>query len=100
MSDLAKWAIGLAILVSVVAIVLNFSTLIGYLGGSFMDSEATQSVTAFFATATSYLLMGRRLLNCFFVPGVLTALLTFSLFMWALIIAIRTATVIWRYLYK
>lgn len=100
MSDLAKWGIGLAILGVAITIVLNFSSLIGFLGGSFFDNEASQAITSFFAVATSYFVMARQLLNNFVVPGAMTALLTFSLFMWALIIAIRVATLIWRYLYK
>ena len=99
MSDLAKWGILLAMLVAIVAIVLQLPA-VGALDDIFTDGGATEVVMSAISALSGYLLVARRVINNFVYPPALTAMICFSLFMWVVSWVIRLSTFIARMIYK
>lgn len=91
MSDLVKWAIKIAIAVACVALIVVLFNTTGLLNGI---SPALNNASAWLSRFSGYLVQGRKLLNNFIVPELLTVLLTFSLLKPLLKVAIITTRAI------
>lgn len=87
MSDLVKWAIKIAIAVACIALVVVLFNTTGLLNGI---APALNNATAWLGKFSGYLVQGRKLLNNFIVPELLTVLLTFSFLKPLLKVAITT----------
>lgn len=77
MSDVVKWAIIIGVCVVCVGLLVSFLVASDYLNGIGMSlAEAN----AWLGNYSVYLVQGRKLLNNFFPPNVLTIALWFALF--------------------
>ncbi len=91
MSDIVKWGIKIAIAVACVALLVTLFTQTGLLNGI---APALNSATSWLTKFSGYLVQGRKLLNNFIVPELLTVLLTFSFLKPLLKVAITTTRTI------
>lgn len=99
MSDIVKWGILGALLVTLVIIILN-NTVFVAMTDFLNDSGVGDIVSEGLSVVGGFLIIGRQLLNNFFYPPALTAALVFSFGMFILYTIIRVATFVARFVYK
>lgn len=99
MSDIVKWGILGALLVTLVIIILNNTVFVAM--GDFLNSSGLGEVISDgIAVMSAFLLIGRQLLNNFIWPPALNAALIMAFGMFILYTIIRVATFVARFVYK
>lgn len=97
MSDLLKWGILLGVFLVLITSLLSVADMVSEL--AFFEG-VNKAITQGVSVAFPILLEGRKLLNNFFIPEILSVLLYFSIFLPFLRLSARISTAIVRFIYK